>query len=243
MKNDLLFKILLAALAVVIILGVSITSCQNRQVDKLNKRISQSEGRNMVYAMNEAALVNEKKVLKLENVKIKAKTDSLEMAYQLKLRGKDITINEYRKSQANQAKLSDSQSMKLFLDNVHSDAQPLVVATSPDTCFSVRAGDIRYANSKFLHEDELWDLKMQCEGRESLLIQVVESKNKELANKDSQIQTMDEHLTNKGNENQELKSQLDDQKKINKKEKTKNTVQKIGIGLIGVTAFFVALSL
>ena len=156
---------------------------------------------------------------------------------------RDAIIARYKKEHQVINSLSDIKSIEWFNIEIASTSPIIITSVIPDTTFSVPVTDIKKANEKFVENHQLNETNSNLKKSELSLLRINDNLKLEINNRQSAIDKLTQLVSNKDNQINEYQKQVADLVKENKKQKRKDTLQKIGIGAAGVIGIIIAATL
>jgi len=243
MKSQKIIKIVMGALALLIIIAIIWGIGANNRIDKLQEDYNISVGKNIVYEQNAQRLKDSISKINTSYILLQKTTDSLTKIHKQQVAERDAIISKYRKEHQIINNLSDIKSIEYFNSKIASTSPVIITSITPDTTFSVPGADIKKANDIFVENDELKETNSNLKDSEKSLLSINSSLKLEINNRQSANDKLTELVSVRDKQNQEKDEQIEALQKINKKENRKDTLQKIGIGAAGVIATILALTL
>ena len=243
MKPTNIIKIIIGALILIIIIILFWGVGANNRINKLQADFNSSQGKNIVYEQQAQVLKDSIAKLNVSYTFLQKHNDSLVKVYNKKVSDRDLIIAEYKKKQQIISSLNGLESIKYFNVRVKSTAPVIISSVIPDTAFTIPVRDVKMANHIFVLEDRVIEENINLRQSESSLLRINDDLKLEINNRQSAIDKLTQLVSNKDNQISEYQKQVADLAKKNKKQKRKDTLQKIGIGAAGVIGIIIAATL
>lgn len=243
MKPNTIIKLVISALALIIIIILFWGIAANHRIDKLQADYNSSRGKNIVYEQQAQILKDSIAKINTTYVILQKNTDSLTRVYNKKVSDRDAIIAKYKKDQQVISSLSGLESIKYFNARVKSTAPVIISSVIPDTAFTIPVRDVMKANHIFVLEDRVIEENINLRQSESSLLRINDNLKLEVNNRQSAVDKLTQLVQTRDNQISEYQKQVDDLNKINKKQHRKDNLQKIGIGAAGAIGIIVALTL
>jgi len=229
MKPKTIFTVIMAVLAALFLTSLVYTIVVSGQNKKLSEKVSISEGKNMIYAMEKDQLIGGLKDIQAKYVHLQGSTEASKKIYESKLAYLNKAIKGYEREKASVGKLSANDAMDYFKVRTQTSFDNKVITAAPDTTFETPIQAIQKANQIFVEKDQAVATVLAYRDTEAALMEVNKNLQSEINNRQSVINDLTTAFTIQESQLKEYAGQVKDKDKIILNQKRKVLFQRIGL--------------